>query len=153
MFDKVLTFMAIFDWIGPLIAMIRDWREGAHFTFLIPRSCGWAGVEIEKLLRDMGIETWGLMVIGDQILLTVRWAQARWAQYLLERAKISLDNGVPRDDGRDDPRRGVVFAASKPKRTPPEAGPAPPEAGRKPKKRKRGRIPQSWLDEMAGRFG
>jgi hypothetical protein len=92
--DKLLEFGTTFDWISPLIAEVNDMTNGPSHTFLIPEDCGWSGRAVERLLRDHGIKTWGLMIVDHMILITVRQAQARWAQYLLDRERIPIAYGV-----------------------------------------------------------
>ena len=94
MFDKLLEWGTVFDWISPLIAEVQDITNGPAHTFLIPEDCGWSGRAIERLLRDQGIKTWGLMIADNMILITVRVVQARWAQYMLDRERIPIAYGV-----------------------------------------------------------
>jgi len=82
-----------FDWISPLIAIAGDIANGRNTrTFLIPANCGWTGREIERLLNRNGITTWGLMIINETFTISVRQSQAEWAQYVLERAGIPMEN-------------------------------------------------------------
>jgi hypothetical protein len=94
MLDKVLEVGACFDWITPLITVVQDLANGPGHTFLIPNDCGWSGRDIEDLLRRRGVRSWGHMVVKHSLMLRVRQKQARWAQYLLERAGIPLEGGM-----------------------------------------------------------
>ena len=94
MIDKLLEYGTIFDWISPLVAEIQDIANGPSHTFLIPEGCGWSGREIDNLLRNRGIKTWGLMIVDHLIMITVRQAQAWWAQTLLDREGIPIAYGV-----------------------------------------------------------
>lgn len=94
MLDKILELGTVFDWISPLLAEIQDQTNGPSHTFLIPEACGWSGRDIEHLLRSHGVKTWGLMIVDRMIMITVRQAQARWAQYLLERDRIPIAYGA-----------------------------------------------------------
>ena len=94
MLDRLLEFGTVFDWISPLIAEVQDVTNGPAHTFLIPEDCGWSGRAVERLLKDQGIKTWGLMIADHMILITVRQAQARWAQYLLDRERIPIAYGA-----------------------------------------------------------
>lgn len=98
MLNKILELGTVFDWISPLIAEVQDIANSPSHTFLIPEDCGWSGYEIEQLLRRHGIKTWGLMIVDHMIMITVRLAQARWAQYLLDRERIPVEYGL--FDGR-----------------------------------------------------
>ena len=94
MLDSLLHLMASFDLIGPILAIIQNIANGPSHTFLIPENCGWSGRQIDDLLKGHGIKTWGLMIISRKIRITVRLAQARWAQYLLDREGIPVAYGV-----------------------------------------------------------
>jgi len=92
MWDRILELGSMFDWISPILAFLGDVANGPSHTFLVPIPCHMSGLEMAALLKANGIRVWGLMVVEGQIMLTVRKAQARWAQYLLERAGIRLRN-------------------------------------------------------------
>ncbi len=92
MFDKFLAIGSMFDWITPVAAYAQDFLYGPSHTFLIPHGIGWSGYEIARLLNRHGIQTWGLMIVGDTLMVSVRQTQARWAQYLLQREGIPIDN-------------------------------------------------------------
>jgi hypothetical protein len=94
MIDTILHFIASFDLISPILAVIQNAANGPSHTFLIPEDCGWSGRRIEHLLRSHGVKTWGLMIINRMLRITVRQAQARWAQYLLDREGIPIQYGV-----------------------------------------------------------
>jgi hypothetical protein len=107
MLDKLLEFGSTSDWVTPLVAMIQDGVNGPSHIFMIPDDCGRSGFEIQRLLRDKGIKTWGLMVFDGFIMITVRLAQAYWAQYLLLRERVPIEYGLL--DKRDAPaaKKGV----------------------------------------------
>lgn len=94
MFDKILAIGSVFDWITPLAAYAQDFLYGPSHTFGIPHDIGWSGREIAGLLNRHGIQTWGLMIVSDTLMVSVRESQARWAQYLLQREGIPIDNPV-----------------------------------------------------------
>ena len=104
MLDKLLDFGCNWDWISPLIAEVQDTLNGPEHTFLIPEDCGWPGRAIARLLQDQGVKTWGVMCASDMILITVRKAQARWAQYLLDRERIPIAYGVLDEQPALEPR-------------------------------------------------
>jgi len=97
MLDSLLHLMASFDLIGPTLAIVQNIANGPSHTFLIPENCGWSGRQIEHMLRSHGIKTWGLMIIDRKLRITVRLAQARWAQYLLDREGIPVEYGAVDD--------------------------------------------------------
>lgn len=94
MIDRILEFGTIFDWISPLIAEVQDIVNGPSHTFFIPEDCDWSGREITSLLRSHGVKTWGHMTVNRRRMITVRLAQARWTQYLLDRERIPIEYGV-----------------------------------------------------------
>ena len=89
MLHQLLKMGSTFDWISPLLGFFQDAANGPSHTFLIPNDSGWSGREIERLLRQSGVGTWGLMIVGDTLMVSVRAPQAAWAQSLL------LKKGVP----------------------------------------------------------
>ena len=97
MLDNLLHLMASFDLISPILAIAQNIANGPSHTFLIPENCGWSGRQIEHMLRRHGIKTWGLMIIARKLRITVRVAQARWAQYLLDREGIPVEYGTAYD--------------------------------------------------------
>ena len=94
MLDDLLHLIASFDLLSPVLTMIQNVANGPSHTFLIPENCGWSGRQIEHLLRSHGVKTWGLMIINRKLRITVRQAQAGWAQYLLDRERIPIAYGV-----------------------------------------------------------
>lgn len=105
MFDKILAFGSMFDWITPVAAYAQDFLYGPAHTFLIPHGIGWSGREIARLLNRHGVKTWGLMIVSDTLMVSVREPQARWAQYLLQREGIPIDNPL------EEPRSAAARAA------------------------------------------
>ena len=95
MWDAILDYGTVFDWISPVIAFIQDLLYGPSAAFLVPEDAGWSGREIQKLLSDHGIKVWGLMIVSNTIMFNVRQAQARWAEYLLLRAGVPFEGGLP----------------------------------------------------------
>jgi hypothetical protein len=94
MLDKFLEIASTPDWITPLAGMIQDRVNGPAHMFLIPDDCGWSGFEIRRLLKRHGVKTWGLMVVDNLILVSVRLAQAHYAQYILLREQIPIEYGL-----------------------------------------------------------
>lgn len=88
--DTLLQAGATLDWLSPTVAVIQSAINGPSHTFLIPRECGLSGHAIVQMLAEHGVRTWGQMVVCDTIMFTVRQAQARWAEYLLQRAGIPI---------------------------------------------------------------
>lgn len=82
--DKIVRTGASWDWVTPLLTLIRDWHNRPSTGFNIPYECGFSAWEIERFLKNRGIKVWGVMVIDDVITLRVRKSQARYTQYWLE---------------------------------------------------------------------
>jgi hypothetical protein len=89
MLDTLLQIGACMDWISPIWAIIQDIRYGPNHTFLVAYGQGWSGRECDKLLKRAGIQSWGRMVVHNEIMLTVRKPQAARGE------KILVDAGVP----------------------------------------------------------
>jgi hypothetical protein len=104
MLRRVLEFGSYLDWLTPLVAFVKDWINRPSHTFLIPENCGWSALDVQRVLRRHGIRTWGLMIVKSSILISMRLAQAHWAQYLLEREGIPIEYG--RLSGRPEPAAG-----------------------------------------------
>lgn len=88
MLNEILKVGGIFDWISPLWAGIQDLRNGPSHTFFIPYGCGWSGNDVIRLLRSRGVNTWGHMVVNDQVMITVKKKQARWAAQVMDRSGV-----------------------------------------------------------------
>ena len=91
---SLLDILTIFDWITPTVAGIQDVVYGPSHTFLIPEASGYSGREILNLLHDHGVKTWGAMIVNDTLMITVRQSQAKWGDYLLQRAAVPLFNPI-----------------------------------------------------------
>jgi hypothetical protein len=102
MIDRILSFGATFDWITPAASLLQDILNGPSCGFGVPADAGFSARNIERLLTAKGVKTWGLMVVDDLIIFRVRRAQARWAKYLLERARVPILY-APRDAGNAKP--------------------------------------------------
>lgn len=94
MLEKILEVGTIFDWISPVLAGVQDLLNGPSHTFFVPEDCYWSGQEVANLLRNHGIKTWGHMTVNRMRMITVRQAQAPWAQYLLDREGIPIKYGA-----------------------------------------------------------
>ncbi len=103
MVNPLLEFGTNFDWISPALAAVRDVANGGNYTFFVPEGCGWAARDIRLMLQGHGVRVWGLMTVNRLIMLTVRRAQARWAEYLMLRYGVPLVSGYAPRPG--EPRR------------------------------------------------
>ena len=105
MLDKLLEVGSAFDWISPAAAFVQGAVNGPSHTFLIDHaSCPLSGHEVEHLLRQRGVKTWGLMVVDGTLMITVKRNQAQWAQALLQKAGVPITNGLPAQKSRKLPR-------------------------------------------------
>ena len=92
MLRRIAEIGASLDWISPSLAIMQNLINGPSHTFLVPDSCGWSGLEIERLLKSRGVSVWGKMTVNRTIMFTVRQSQARWAEHLLRGAGIPMEN-------------------------------------------------------------
>lgn len=67
--------------------------NGPGTSFIVPYGCGWSARQIEHFLRKRGIKTWGLMVVGDEIIFEVERRKGKFAALLLGREGIPFSAG------------------------------------------------------------
>ncbi len=89
-----MQFAGRFDWISPLWTFVQDYRNRPSVGYNLHRGCGRSAYEIRYMLTRAGVKVWGLREVGDVITFRVRRAQARYAQYLLDRAGLPYVGGV-----------------------------------------------------------
>ena len=96
MIDKLLQVGAGFDWISPVAGLLGDIVHGPSFTFLIPYDeSPLSGREIELALKKRRVACWGVMVVDGTLTVSVKQAQAQWAQYLLQSQGVPIENPLP----------------------------------------------------------
>jgi hypothetical protein len=117
--NEILAIGSTFDWISPTLAIANDLARGPGHTFIIPHDCGWSAYEVRDLLRKFGIETWGLMIITGYITISVPKNRAGWAQTILGKHGIPVDNPVQSTSSTDD----VKLAGGTPVHEAPPPGP------------------------------
>lgn len=98
---KLFEFISIFDWITPTWGFIETfWNDPTplqtnSWTFFVPYDAalnsGWNAVDIEKLLHQHGIKTWGGQITNGEFFVSVKLEQAQWAEYLILRHRIPLN--------------------------------------------------------------
>ncbi len=54
----------------------------------VQRGAGWSGVEVERWLTRYSAKVYGRGFAGNALCFRVKRRQARWAEYLMERAGI-----------------------------------------------------------------
>jgi hypothetical protein len=109
---QFFEFLSIFDWITPTIGFVETFindptpLQTNSWTFFVPYDqslqSGWNAMDIEQLLGQHGIKTWGGQITDGEFFLNVKREQAQWAEYLL------LKNGVPLNErflGAPPPKR------------------------------------------------
>ena len=92
MIDEALNVGSTFDWISPVLASAQDIVNGPSHTFLIPDQCGWSGYGIRDLLHRSGVQTWGLMIVSDTLMVSVPKERSSWAFTVLSRNGIPVEN-------------------------------------------------------------
>ena len=104
--DKTFKAGATPDWIGPTIKVLGDLMNGGGHAFAFSE-CHMTPREIEWMLRKHGVTTWGLMhAVGTGMtMITVKQAQARYAEGLLNKAGIPLESKAPAAQRRAAPRQ------------------------------------------------
>lgn len=106
---EVFEFLSIFDWITPTIGFVQDLvndptpLQSNSWTFFVPYNeslgCGWNAANIERMLNQSGVKTWGGQLTNGEYFFSVNLNQAQWAEYLLQRNGIPLTDlsmGAPR---------------------------------------------------------
>jgi hypothetical protein len=86
----VFEFLADFDWISPLIALVETAIYGHGWTFYLDLDSGWTGARCEKLLRSKGVRVYGRCIANGDAFFQVPKKQAEWAEYLLLKAGAPL---------------------------------------------------------------
>src|SRR5690606_22698292 len=91
MVDRALLFGASFDWITPMLTLLKTGPLGSHVQFHIMRE---HTAYARDVLRAKGIHMEDGAVAPDPniVMFTVRKRQTRFALYLLQRAGVSVLN-------------------------------------------------------------
>ena len=86
----MLEFLANFDWISPLIALVETAIYGHGWTFYLDLDSGWTGAQCEELLKSKGVKVYGRCIANGDAFFQVPKKQAEWAEYLLLKAGVPL---------------------------------------------------------------
>lgn len=106
MLRRMVDLGANLDWMSPIGVLVQSVINGPSHGFVIPRACGWSGKQIMRLMREHGITAWGMLITAKSIMFVVKRNQAGWAQYLLQRHGIPIEQGVfLAQSGSGNPRR------------------------------------------------
>jgi|SRR3972149_6935688 len=102
MFLKIFELFSIFNWVTPTIGIIEDvindptLLQSNTWTFFVPYDQsldnGLNVFDIENLMRRHGIKTWGEQITGGEFFFSVELKQARWAEYVLNRYNVPIDD-------------------------------------------------------------
>lgn len=86
----LFEFLAVFDWISPLKAMIETAINGVGHTFYIDLDSGWSGARCERILRPQGVKVYGRVIAKGDAFFQVPTKQAEFAEFLLLKAGVPL---------------------------------------------------------------
>lgn len=104
MIDTVEDIGGKFDWISPAIGTVKDLMNGPSHCFLIPiDGCPLSGREIDIMFKRRQIKHWGMMIVDNTLMVSVKLSQAAYAQHLLEQEGVHSENPLP-EQGK--PKRG-----------------------------------------------
>ena len=89
-FESFLKAGAGLDWISPLLAIVQNYRNRPSVGYCVPIQTGW----ITDVLQAKGVKVWGLVVVDDELVFSVRLRQARYTQYWLEKEGVAYRGGI-----------------------------------------------------------
>ena len=89
-FESLLKIGAGLDWLGPVIAILQNYRNRPSVSYAVPLQVG----GIVDILQEQGIKVWGIIAVDNDLLFSVRLAQARYTQYILERHGVVYTGGI-----------------------------------------------------------
>jgi hypothetical protein len=109
-FLGLFQILSIFDWITPSKAIVDDVKHSIEvgsplhaWTFYLPYQKSvkkaWNGRDIEKLLKQNGIKSWGHMDYFNEYLFRVDLDDAQKAERILTKAGVPLKDscrGAPK---------------------------------------------------------
>lgn len=78
-----LSIGEVFGFIDPLIAEIQYYLKGPSTVLSMPAAI-WTRGEIRNLLKSKGLESWGYVLIGNDITFSVKRQQAPLIELLLK---------------------------------------------------------------------
>jgi hypothetical protein len=127
---RALELLSWFDWLSPLITVVRNVINHPTHSFFIPYNHGWSGNDIKRLFKSRGIKSWGHLAINGTFMFTVRRRHAGLAQLILDQAGVPI-------------RYGRVRSVRVRRRRSQAPQPAPDLLARL----------ENWLDELGDRLG
>ena len=104
---EIFSVISVFDWITPANTLIDNANNGGPFadawTFYVPYEqalgCGWSEGDIDALLAQYSVHTYGRLTHLGEYFFRVPMAQAAWAEYILNNHGVPLSSksqGAPR---------------------------------------------------------
>ena len=81
------------DWITPTVGFIQDALNGPSYTFEMEEGSWWSGVDVERLLKEAGVESWawmGLPYPESGFVFSVHESQAEWAWHIMQQHGVPL---------------------------------------------------------------
>lgn len=81
------------DWITPVMALCRDLAAGDAVMLTMEEGGEWSAREVERLLENHGIESWGWMGLPfpeSGFVFSVHESQAEYAHYIMQQQGIPL---------------------------------------------------------------
>jgi len=98
MMRGLLELFTIFDWITPSIGFIQDFKNDPtllqtnSWTFFFDYgdllNAGYNAVDVERLLHQHGIKTWGSQITGGEYFFSVPIGQTELATNILNQRGI-----------------------------------------------------------------
>lgn len=89
--DRAVEFGASFDWISPLMTLLKTEALGLHVQIHIPRQCFARSRDVLQA-KGVRIEDSAIADGGQVAMFTVRKRQTHFALYLLQRAGVPVLN-------------------------------------------------------------
>lgn len=108
---RTLEVLTWFDWLSPLVTIVRNVINHPTHSFFIPYNQGWSGNDIKRLFRSHSIKSWGHLAINGTFMFTVKRRHAGLAQLMLDQAGVPVRYGRVRPSRVRPRRRNAVRRA------------------------------------------
>ncbi len=92
--DALIDIGATLDWITPIIDFLKNAKNGPHHAFFVDRYAGFSANDIGRMLKQNGIEMWGIVFFRDSIAFDVKEADASRAQNILQSYNVPITQGM-----------------------------------------------------------
>ena len=87
---NLIDLLAHGDVIERIVALSHVLRGQRSWQFVMLREAGWAGIQVEYLIKTYGIPVWDRDFSEDFLFWRVPLQQANWAEYLFLCAGVPL---------------------------------------------------------------